>query len=134
MKILMTILTALVLISCASQSVSDKNDRYAQFISDNNLESVDRITTFRFHGWSALNSDYLIISTNFKSPYLIKLKSPCNDLKFSQTISVNNTGSSLSSKFDSIDVPGPIEQTCYIDEIYPMTEEQSKVIRSLEKS
>lgn len=102
-----------------------------QFIVENKLQSVDRITTFRFYSWNQLSDYHLIISTSISKPYLIELKARCQDLRFAQAIKVNQSGASLQAKFDSVRAIGSNYPDCYIKSIYPLSKEQAKSLRAI---
>ena len=130
------ILASLVLLlaSCASIKQASKQPIYADYISENKLEEVKKITSFRFHGWQSLDNHHLILSASFNRPYLISFKNYCNDLDFTNAIIVDSSGSSLQAKFDSI-IPARHHSTkCYIDSIHKITREQARQLTSLKAS
>ncbi len=109
---------------------------YTQYIKDKKLESQKKITSFNFHGWRSLDNEYLILSTRFNKPYLIDLVGYCSDLRFTQTIAVHNSGSTLHAKFDSISVPDSHQNSghlikCRIDSIYRITKKQADELSRL---
>ncbi len=106
---------------------------YEKYVTEKKLASVKKITTFRFHSWSSLNQEFLIISASFNKPYLIQLKSRCFNLNFAHNIKVNHQRSTLNAKFDSITVPDHPQIPCHIESIYPLTREQAKEIKTLDK-
>lgn len=107
---------------------------YAEYISNNNLKSVNSINTFKFMGWAELDNKHLIVDSNHKKSYLLKLSSYCNDLDITHNIALNQSFSTkLNSKFDSIIVPNNPHFKCTIDEIYPITKEQKQEILDLGK-
>lgn len=107
---------------------------YAEYISNNNLKSVNSINTFKFMGWAELDNKHLIVDSNHKKSYLLKLASYCNDLDITHNIALNQSFSTkLNSKFDSIIVPKNPNFKCAIDEIYPITKEQKQEILDLGK-
>ena len=107
---------------------------YAEYIRNNNLQSVKSINTFKFMGWAELDNKHLIIDSNHKKSYLLTLASYCNDLDITHNIALNQSFSTkLNSKFDSIIVPNNPHFKCTIDDIYPITKEQKQEILDLGK-
>ena len=127
------IICLLILAGCASNrlSLSERSEAYDNYIVDNKLEKLDRITTFRFDGWADLSDQHLIISTRFNRNYLITLKNTCFDLYSSSAIKINQTGSVLQAKFDSVSIPGKFEMRCFIEGIYQITRDQKKEILAI---
>jgi len=133
-----TILSLLFLSSCSNlEKVTEKKiPIYDNYIAENKLEAIDKITPFRYHGWRSLDYEHLIISTALSRPYLIKLGAYCSELRFANTIAIHNTGSILQTKFDSIQV-AKLDSTrahlekCYIKSIYEITREQADEISQL---
>lgn len=130
---LISVWVFLLIAGCSTTGTSreEEVDKVSQYIADNKLESVERITTFRFYSWSELTDYHLIISTSISKPYLIELKARCNDLRFAQSIKVNQSGASLHAKFDSVRAVGSNFPDCFIQSIYPLTKDQAKELRSL---
>ena len=72
---------------------------------------------------------YLILRSNQRRSYLVKLMSTCVDLPFAQTIKVKQDSMTmLNAKFDSIEVPGTLNQECTIHSIYPMDKLQRQAL------
>ena len=130
-SIISFIIVSLTISSCATLDHNKKESIYAKYIAEKKLESQKRITSFQFHGWRSLDNEYLILSTSFNKPYLIDLTGYCNDLRFTQTIAVHNSGSTLHAKFDSISVPNDHSMKCRIDAIYRITKKQADEISAL---
>ena len=121
---------------CASPYTLNKEQRkeaYAQFIETEKLAQVDKITSFRFDGWSALGDEHLIISKSMNKPYLVTLNRPCFDLEHTMAIKIHNTGSTLMAKFDSITIPDSIEVKCFIKSIHELSKEQKKSLLKIGK-
>jgi hypothetical protein len=124
----------LLLTACANVKQTGKHPIYADYISENKLEEVKKITSFRFHGWHSLDNHHLILNTSYNRPYLLSLTNYCVDLNYVNAIVVNNSGSILQAKFDSI-VPVPHRGTkCYIKSIHKITRDQVNQITSLRKT
>jgi hypothetical protein len=146
---LMAVTSAFLLTACASSITMNNDDRseaYAEYVVTEKLESLDRITSFRFNGFNSLSDENIIISTGVKRAYLITFKSTCFNLRHANFIKVNNSGSSLRVKFDSISAPQQVgmstidsisatQQTlatkCFIDTIHKLTLEQKKEIQKI---
>ncbi|MCX7545255.1 DUF6491 family protein [Marinicella gelatinilytica] len=118
----------LTLAACHSNQVRPK---YDQFVMEQDLKQVSRVQQFRFTGWQPLDSDYLILLGTHRKAYLLELMSPCNDLPFAQNIALKQTSrSSLVAKFDKVLVQDQMPESCTIDKIYELTEEQHQAIAS----
>jgi len=127
MKTMILLATALVLSACQSNK-SNRID-YADFVMKQGLVQQSRVQHFRFQGWQPLNSRYLILRSNQRKSYLIKLMSACVDLPFAQSIKVKQGSARLlSAKFDSIIVPGQLTQECTIGNIYEMDKIQYQAL------
>ncbi len=135
-SILSIFLLSTLLFGCSStggMSAEEKNEAYRQYVSEKNIENVDKITSFRFHGWQSLTNDFLIISSTPRKKYLLEMSGYCVDLKFAHALIINrSTGSTLHAKFDSISTLENREMNCRIKSIYPITKEQSKEISALD--
>ncbi len=125
----------LILSGCTHNALTDieRSALYQTYISDNHLEQVKSITTFRYDGWRELGKEHLIIFTSIRKPYLITLKSRCVGLRFSNTLGINHTGSRLHTRFDSIFVTSFPEQKCFIKSIHKLTREQADQMSDLDE-
>ncbi|MDQ7048984.1 MAG: DUF6491 family protein [Enterobacterales bacterium] len=130
-KTIFLLLSVLLMTSCSSLDTRKQTPIYQQYIADNKLEALQKITTFRFHGWRSLNNYFLIVSTSMAKPYLIELNSYCLDLRFANAIVINNSGSILQTKFDSVSAANYPNQKCYIKSIYKVTKNQADEITDL---
>ena len=120
--------------STTGMTSQEKTTAYIDFIETEQLESIDKIRSFRFSGWQSLNNRYLIITASPRRKYLINIGSHCSDIKFSQAIIVNqSTSTSLSVRFDSISLLDTPQIKCFIKSIYPITKEQSKALSNIGK-
>jgi len=107
---------------------------YQDYVTQNKLEPLKKITSFKFHSWRDLDNRHLIISTHISRPYFVTLKSTCVDLKWSHGIVIHNANSNtLQSKFDAISPVKFPHQKCFIDKIYKITKAQAKEIANLAK-
>ncbi len=127
MKNTIVLLLAATLMACAGNQVRPD---YQQFIADQNLQAVSRVQQFRFTGWQPLDTDYLILLGVQRRAYLLELMSPCQDLPFAQQIALKQTSrTTLVAKFDKVLVQDQIPQSCTIDKIYVLTEEQHDLLK-----
>lgn len=135
MKFTLTLFIFILLSSC--KNIPKNNDRFKVFdnyITSNNLKSVDRITSFKFQGWNSLDNSHLILSSSFSKNYLVRLSQYCNDLTFSNQILIDQKQShSLSTYFDSIIIPSNHSYKCRIKNIYAISKEQRKELNKLAK-
>ncbi len=135
MKELLSLMTLMFIVSCASTGLSraEKAALYDDYVKKTELEQVDRITAFRFYGWSPLDEKRLILKTSAQKAYLVTLKHSCWNLDFAHGIKVNQTNDmSLQTKFDSISAQSASETKCYIESIHKLTKDQAKEIARLE--
>jgi len=125
-KLLLSVVLGILVVGCATHTMTrlERTAAYHEFIETEKLEPLKSITSFRFQGWSSLGEEHLIISTHINRYYLITLKSRCNDLDFANAIQVNNHGSMLQAKFDSISIPNAMGIKCFIKTIHKITKEQ----------
>ncbi len=134
--ILPLLLSSSFLFGCATtggMTNEEKNEAYRQYVNENSIENVNKITSFRFHGWQSLTNDFLIISTSPRKKYLLELSGYCVDLNFAHALIINSsTSSTLHAKFDSISTFENKQMNCRIRSIYPITKEQSKEISALD--
>ena len=116
-------------------SMQDKNLKYNDYITQQQLKSLKKIKTFKLHSWQSLTNDYLIVSTSPKDKYLVEVNGHCPELRFAHGIIVNRTiGSILSTKFDSISVISSPQMKCYIKSIHQLTKEQATEIVAIGKT
>lgn len=129
------LLAILVLSGCASNGLTDveRTALYQNYVIENKLEQVKSITAFRYNGWRELGKEHLIIFTSIRKPYLLTLKSRCVDLRFSSTLGINHTSSSLHAKFDSVFVASFPQQKCFIKTIHKLTREQADQMSDLDE-
>ncbi len=124
----MIFLIAVFALSACQNNRSYRLD-YAEFVQQQGLVKQNRVQQFRFQGWVPLNDRYLILRSNQRKSYLVKLMSPCNELQYAQSIQVNQESTrTLVAKFDSIVVPGQLRQECTIDDIYKMDKLQKQAV------
>ncbi len=123
------------LVGCSSNTgvtQKEKNQAFRDYLQSEKIHSVKRITAFRFHGWSSLTDDFLLISSSRKRKYLLELSGFCNDMRWVHSIFINrSTSSTLQAKFDSISTVKNPEVKCFIKTIYPLTPEQKANIKAI---
>lgn len=137
MKAISIILTTLILLASCSSNNSDvlraKNIAFKDYITSNNIESINRVSRFRFHGWSSLTDEFLILSSSHKRKFLIELSGYCSDIRWTNAIILNRLStSSLSARSDSISTLESPQINCRIKTIYPLTKEQIADIRAID--
>ena len=128
MKTMLFIIAVLALSACQNNR-SNRVD-YAEFIQQQGLVSQSRVQFFSFQGWQPLNDRYLILRSNQRKSFLVKLMSACIDLPYAQSIQVNQESTrSLVARFDSIQVLGrQFKQECTIGSIYEMDKLQKQAL------
>lgn len=123
--VLFYLAAVLFLSGCASTETEKQAPDYEQYIASQQLEQLERITSFRFHDWRSLDDEHLIISTSFSKPYLVTLKRRCVDLADSHVIGIDNRGSVLVAGFDAVYVMSRPDNKCQIKSIHALTREQA---------
>jgi len=131
------LLTGVLLINgCSSngKSVSDeKNQAFAEYLIAEKINAIDKITSFRFHGWSSLTNDFLIISSSHKRKYLLALSGYCGDIRWAHAIIINRSNNStLHARFDYISTLESPQMRCAIKSIYPLSKVQLEYIRAID--
>lgn len=128
MKTMLFLIAVLALSACQNNK-SNRVD-YAEFIQQQGLVNQSRVQFFSFQGWQPLDDRYLILRSNQRKSFLVKLMSSCIDLPYAQSIQVNQESTrSLVAKFDSIQVLGrQFKQECTIDSIYEMDKLQKQAL------
>lgn len=130
------ILSVLALAACSSKpmNLQEKNDAFRQYISTNNIEDVNKVTSFRFNGWSSLTDEFMLLSSSPRKNYLIELTGFCDDIRWANTIKLNRSSdSSLHARFDSVSTLKNPQLNCRINKIYPITKDQKTAIREIYK-
>lgn len=135
-SILITLATIVLLASCSSNngaSLKAKNVAFKDYIASNNIESVKRVSRFRFRGWTSLTDEFLILSSSPKRKYLVELSGYCSDIRWAHAIILNRLNtSSLNALSDSISTLESPQIKCRIKTIYPLTQEQLVDIRAID--
>ena len=133
MKPLILISMALMLVTgCASVPEAEEKDT-AQlidtFIEEQELSSVERVSSFKFGGWTVLDSSHLILEKRINQYLLIKLSNRCSELKFANVLGLDRLNdNALHSRYDSVFAMGDIPRKCFIESIYEISKEQRKTI------
>lgn len=135
-KLILIIVVSLGLAACAAsskqQNVSNlKEVALQQYIQDEKLQAVNKVTMFDLRGWSSIDSKHLLLAHRNNQYLLVELKSRCYELDFVLGLGINRvSSSSLSAKFDSVFAPKRPEMKCYIDKIYVLDKAQKVKLRS----
>ena len=110
----------LVLAGCAAAARHDGDQqtlaRYRQYAGD----PIDHIGNVHgYGGLSALGANEVLFWSGSNQPYLITVNSPCEDLRFANSIGVtfNQAPDAIYTRFDSLTVSG---WRCTIAEIRPI--------------
>ena len=81
---------------------------------------VDSFTWLgRYDSWQPIGTNELVVWTNIKQAYLIKVAPPCENLEFANRIELTSTASTVSARFDFVKVGGG-RWRCPIQEIRPI--------------
>ncbi len=102
---------------------------------DNKLEKVERIVIFREPTWEEVDTQSIILETDFNEYYLLILQRPISTNHFE--IGIHGTGSTISAGYDMVvalnEGTGPLYYR--IDKIYRLKDKkQKREIRELLKS
>ena len=69
-----------------------------------NLETIDRFNHWSINGWNVIDRQSLIVHSSPSKAYLIILDRRLWDLRFSETIAISSTASSVHAGFDTVRV------------------------------
>lgn len=117
-----------------SESLAEKNSAINAYIDATQLEPVEKVTSFDFHGWNSITDDYLILSSSPKRKYLLAMTGFCSDIRWAHAILVNRTSSNtLHARFDSVSAVNSPQMKCMIKTIYPLTTEQLADIQAIDR-
>lgn len=113
-----TLLLALASVAAAPLAATDWQQRLEKSgyrVTDETAE----IQNYRLSGWNALDDRHLTINTGPGKRYLVTFRSPCRELRGSETIAFSNTVNRL-TKFDKAIVRGNggITENCFIESIH----------------
>lgn len=126
-----------LLLACSSNRLSrdEWELKVNESISQWQLQSVKRVTTFRLDSWASLGEKHLILRTSPSKPYLVELDARCPQLDFARALMLDQTMStSLDAGFDSVFTAQEPHIKCRINTIYPLTKEQDKALLALDKA
>ncbi len=132
-----SLFTISLITACTSNrpSAKEKLAVYENFLTENKIQSLKKITSFHYQGWRSLDNLHLIISTSPKKSYLVTLTNDCYDLSYATRIAIKQTTSStLQTRFDSILVPDSPHIKCYIKSLHPLTRVQVEALEKLVKN
>ena len=137
MKLLPVILTIFFFMTaCSSNNAAiqkAKNTAFKDYVTSQNIESVTRVSRFRFQGWSSLTNEFLILSSSHKRKFLIELAGYCPDIRWAHAIILNRLNTAtLNARSDSISTMEAPQISCRIKTIYPLTLEQLADIRAID--
>ena len=137
-RVLLIAVTMISLTGCSGRSnrlaqLESNRQIIDQFISAHQLVSKSSILSFRYHGWQLVDEQHLVIDSGPERYYLIRFRSICDDLRFTQGIIVKQQTSNLSAKFDRIRAVPEGNIDCHIDQIYPFSKAQVRVLKQLLK-
>ena len=122
---------AFALSGCASNKEKDARVNYQDFVAQEQLVSINRITQFRMTRWQTLDDRFFILNAARNRDYLIEVMGFCPELRYSHTLRlVQSMSSSLQSKFDSVIVGSEPTQKCTIKNIYSLSVEQKSQLVS----
>lgn len=79
---------------------------------------VERVQAFRISGWNHLDRTHVILWASVRKPYLVTTMSPCDGLRYAETLAFTTTTGNL-SRFEKLVVrsSGGFREECLIREI-----------------
>lgn len=134
MKLFITVVTIMVLLSACMNNPRSRQEEaalYDNYVKQNKLEELKRVTSFNYSGWQSLDNEHLIISSGANKRYYITLKTNCIDLRYAIKIGVHHTGHTLDARFDYIVPANFPRQKCFIKSIHQVTREQANELGKL---
>ncbi|MCH4295066.1 DUF6491 family protein [Shewanella sp. 3B26] len=137
LKSIAVVSLSFLLLACSSNRLSrdEWELKVNESISQWQLQSVKRVTTFRLDSWASLGEKHLILRTSPSKPYLVELDARCPQLDFARALMLDQTMStSLDAGFDSVFTAQEPHIKCRINTIYPLTKEQDKALLALDKA
>lgn len=137
LKSIAVVSLSFLLLACSSNRLSrdEWELKVNESISQWQLQSVKRVTTFRLDSWACLGEKHLILRTSPSKPYLVELDARCPQLDFARALMLDQTMStSLDAGFDSVFTAQEPHIKCRINTIYPLTKEQDKALLALDKA
>ncbi len=120
-----------LLFACAESTKPTAINRFDQFVTNNALSAKQHITAFTMDSWSYLDRNHLMLWTTAHRPFLLKLRTNCHDLAFSEAVRFTNRSPTLSAGLDAVETVRAPQQRCFISEIYALTREQEKALQDL---
>ena len=134
-------LAALSAVSALSvaETPAAAQDKYAQrkaFVSQFAGETKSSMPFFRSYDFEPLGDDALLLWESPGRAYLLDIEDFCPDLPSAQAIAINNKGSTVNARFDSITVLTRGQQAtdrCRILEIRPVDVKAMKAAEKAER-
>lgn len=109
-----------VVTACASQEKQQLS--LDEQLKERNYEvvgPVERIQNYQITGWNSLDRNNLIVLSSPSRAYLVTVKTPCNNLRFAETIGITNTAGTV-TLFDTVLVnesPAGYLERCWIENL-----------------
>lgn len=122
------ILAALLLVSaCAGSAVKP----YEKYNLDDQLEPVSEILKYNLMDWDPVDNQSFVLQTSPSQFYLVIMVRPSDRLKYTETISITNTGAMVKPGYDKVTVySSPYTETFVIYKIYKLKDrDQIKAIK-----
>lgn len=109
---------AALLAACSGMPLKEREQAERARIESYAGEPLRHFTWFgRFDGWKAVSRDEALIWTTPAKAYLVKVESPCEDLRFATRVGLTSTLDAVYSHFDHVTVRG---RQCRIELIRPV--------------
>ncbi len=138
-KAITILLSITLLVACTANNNGIKNSNrfqmYDDYILEQGLNSLNKLRRFKFLNWKSLDNQHLIVSSSYRSQYLVTLQNYCVDLDTSNSIAFDQSiSNSLSANFDSIIVADQRNQKCRINTIHQIDKTEENELLKLRKN
>jgi hypothetical protein len=88
---------------------------------DNDLEAVEKISTFKAITWKEVDKQSVILTVNWKDYYLLVLRRPVSSMFFVHTLGIDSASHSITPGYDRVIVHDSTGTYYYvIDKIYKL--------------
>ena len=131
MKVMVKMFSISVLLIVAVSCATTMGALPKKYDLDNDLEAIDRISTFNVSSWEQVDNQSIILRADWNDYYLLVLRRPIGRMVSGLSIGISSTVSSITSGFDRIIVTDtPFTEYYVIDKIYKLKgKEQAKGIK-----
>ena len=122
-KVFFTLVLLIMVVSCATtpRTLPEK------YNLDNELEAVNKISTFKVSRWEEVDNQSVILRVNYNDYYLLVLRRPIYAMTSRHRIGISSTVSTITSGVDRIHVRDNTGTQYYdIEKIYKLEGKEQK--------